>query len=128
MVVGMSSLTSIHLFHNVNLNRGSFLALFLVIVDQPLHAEFNREMQFCEFKKKIADFLVKIRKFSSFSKIKKFYLLNVLPFVILPFERSTFCLFYLLIVLPFDCSTFCNSTFCHSTFCNSTFCNSTFCT
>ena len=57
---------------------------------------------------------------------------------ILPFERSTFCLFYLLIVLPFvvlpfvvlpyDRSSFCHSTFCNSTFCNSTFCNSTFCT
>ena len=31
LVVGISSLTSFHLFHNLNLNRWSFLALFLVI-------------------------------------------------------------------------------------------------
>ena len=48
--------------------------------------------------------------------------MNVLPFLILHFERSTFCLFYLLIVLPFDCSTFIHSAFFHSTFCNYTFC------
>ena len=56
-------------------NQWSFRLLIHPIVDQPLHAEFNREMQFCELKKKFADFLVKIRKFSSFLKIKKFYLL-----------------------------------------------------
>ena len=46
-------------------------------------------MQFCELKK--SGFFVKIRKFSSFSKIKK---------------NSTFWTFYLLIVLPFVYSTF----------------------
>ena len=50
---------------------------------------------------------------------------------ILPFERSTFSLFYLLnvlpfVVLPYNRSTFFHSTFFNSTFCNSTFCNSTF--
>ena len=45
---------------------------------------------------------------------------------ILPFERSTFSLFYLLIVLPFVVLPYNRSTFFHSTFFNSTFCNSTF--
>ena len=82
----------------------------------------TEKCSFVNFLKKIADFLVKIRTFPSFSRIKKFYILNVLPFVILPFERSTFSLFYLLIVLLFECSTFFHFTFCHSTFCHSTFC------
>ena len=45
---------------------------------------------------------------------------------ILPFERSTFSLFYLLNVLPFVVLPYNRSTFFHSTFFNSTFCNSTF--
>jgi len=61
-------------------NQCSFILLIHPIVDQPLHAEFNREMQFGEFFFKFEDFLVKIWKFSSFSKKK----------------NSTFWTFYLL--------------------------------
>ena len=60
---------------------------------------------------------------STFSSTSIF--LNFLFF--LPFDCSTFWLFYLLIVLPFDHSSFCHSTFRRSTFCHSTFRHSTFC-
>ena len=52
-------------------NQCSFLLLIHPIVDQPLHAEFNRELKFCEFFLKIRGFSYKNWKIFFLLKNKK---------------------------------------------------------
>jgi len=83
------------------INQCSFLLLIHPIVEFSMLNSTEKCSFVNFFFKNWRIFLVKIRKFSSFSKITK-----VLPFECSTFCNSTFWTFYLLFILPFDHSTF----------------------